>query len=88
MQRSDIEKEHFYQSVDLVVNSNKSDKLIVLGDFNARVGCDSELWPDVLGKHCTGKMNSNGLSLLEFCSRNHFSVMGSMFQSPNRLKCT
>ena len=33
-------------------------------------------------------MNSNGLILLEFCSRNHFFVMGSMFQLPDRLKCT
>ena len=75
MQRSDNEKEIFYQSLDLVVNSNKNDKTILLGDFNARVGCDNELWPDDLGKHGTGKMNSNGLTLLEFCSRNHFFVM-------------
>ena len=58
MQRSDIKKEHFYHSLDLVVNSNKSDKLIVLGDFNACAGCDSELWSDVLGKHGTGKMKT------------------------------
>ena len=88
MQRPDNKKEHFYESLNQVVNSNKHDKLIVLGDLNARVGCDWELWPDVLGKHSTGKMNSNGLILLEFCSQNHFSVMGSIFQLPNRLKCT
>ena len=58
MQRSDIKKEHFYQSLDLVVNSNKSDKLIVLGDFNSHVGCNSELGPDVFGKHGTGKMKT------------------------------
>ena len=58
MQRSDIKKEHFYQSLNLVVNSNKSDKLIVLGDFNSHVGCNSELGPDVLGKHGTGKMKT------------------------------
>ena len=81
----DNEKEHFYESLNQVVNSNK---LIVLGDLNARVGCDWELWPDVLGKHGTGKMNSKGLILFEFCSQNHFSVMGSIFQLPNRLKCT
>ena len=88
MQRTDNEKEHFYESLNQVVNSNKSDKLIILGDLNARVGSDWELWPDVLGKHGTGKMNSNGFILLEFCAQNHFSIMGSMFQLPNRLKCT
>ena len=88
MQRPDNEKEHFYESLNEVVNSNRNDKLIVPGDLNARVGSDWELWPYVLGKHGTGKMNSNGLILLEFCSQNHFSIMGSMFQLPNRLKCT
>ena len=45
MQCPDNEKEHFYESLNQVVNSNKHDKSIVLGDLNARVGCDWE--PDV-----------------------------------------
>ena len=75
MQRSDIEKELFYQSLDLVVNSNKSDKLIVLGDFNSHVGCNSELGPDVLGKHSTG--NENGTVTMD-CGISYLSTVGKL----------
>lgn len=88
MQRSNEEKEHFYESLNTVVNANKQDQIIVLGDFNARVGCDWELWPNVLGKHGIGKMNSSGLILLEFCTQNRFTVMGSKFQLRNQFKST
>ena len=40
MQRSDEEKEHFYESLNAVVNTDKQEKIIVLGDLNARVGSD------------------------------------------------
>ena len=42
-------------------------KLIILGDFNPRVGRDWEMW-DSLGRHGIGKISSNGLRLLELCS--------------------
>ena len=88
MQRSDEEKEHFYESLNAVVNTDKQDRIIVLGDLNARVGSDWELWPYVLCKHGIGKMNSNGLMLLEFCTQNHLTVMGSFFQLRAQLKST
>ena len=88
MQRPQEEKELFYSQLNSVVNSTKDDHLIFLGDFNARVGSDHELWPGVLGRHGVGRMNSNGLMLLNFCTENEFSVMGSMFQLPNSLKVT
>ena len=71
-----------------VVNIDKQDRIIVLGDLNARVGSDWELWPYVLDKHRIGKMNSNGLMLLEFCTQNHLTVMGSFFQLRAQLKST
>lgn len=46
------------------------------------------MWPSVIGKHGTGKMNSNGLMLLEFCTRFDLSIMGTMFQLKNHLKNT
>ena len=43
MQRSDEEKEHFYGSLN-AVNTDKQERITVLGDLNARVGSDWELW--------------------------------------------
>ena len=69
MQRTQEEKERFYENLGECVDDAKNDSIIILGDLNARVGKDWLLWLSVLGKHGVGNMNSNGLMLLEFCSR-------------------
>lgn len=66
----------------------KDDNSILLGNFNAHVGRDWKSWPSVIGKHGVGKMNSNRLMLLEFCTRFQLSSMGTMFQQRNSLKNT
>ena len=55
------DKDKFYEALDTVVSKIPTTELIlILGDFNMRVGADHELWPDVLGHHGIGKMNENG----------------------------
>ena len=75
MTYSDEEKEQFYlelsNTLDLVP---KSDKLLILGDFNARVGNSCNTWPNVMGRHGIGKMNSNGLLLLSFCAEKGLTI--------------
>ena len=45
-------KEQFYADLDVLLRSTPaSDKVLVLGDFNARVGKDSDQWKGVIGKH-------------------------------------
>ncbi|VDL90899.1 unnamed protein product [Schistocephalus solidus] len=52
MTNSDAAKEKFYEDLHaLLVTVSKSDKLIVLGGFNARVGTDHDVWQKVLGPH-------------------------------------
>ena len=40
-----------------------TDKLIILGDFNAMVSTDNTSLEGVLGPECIGSCNSNGLML-------------------------
>ena len=54
----------------LIKVASPSDKLIILGDFNSRVGKVSDDWKSVLGSHGTGNLNSNSLLLLSKCA-NH-----------------
>ncbi|KAI8441140.1 hypothetical protein MSG28_009390, partial [Choristoneura fumiferana] len=66
----DVDKEVFYQDLRRVlVCVPKHDKIVLLGDFNARVGAEHELWNGVLGKHGIGGCNDNGLRLLSLSMR-------------------
>ena len=59
------EKDVFYsQLTRAVATVPHSHKLFVLGDFNARVGRDHELWTKVMGSHGVRNGNSSGSMLL------------------------
>ena len=62
------------------------DKVVVLGDFNARVGTDSETWKDVIGKDGVGKVNANGLMLLTKCAELGLVITNTLFRQNNRRK--
>ena len=42
----------------------KEEKLLVMGDFNARVGRQRDIW-NVFGRYGIDNVNSNGLNLLQ-----------------------
>jgi hypothetical protein len=70
MTYTDEEKEAHYQQLSTLVEEvPDSDKLIILGDFNARVGTDDHVYSSVLGKFGKGQKNSNGQLLLNFCAQ-------------------
>ncbi|VDL90657.1 unnamed protein product [Schistocephalus solidus] len=65
MTSSDAAKDKFYEDLHaLLANVPKEDKLIVIGDFNARVGTDHAAWQGVLDPHGLGSSNDNGLLFL------------------------
>jgi hypothetical protein len=77
----------FYEELDSVISSvPKPEKLIILGDFNARVGTDHKIWDEILGVHGVGKCNSNGLLLLRLCAAHDLTITNTMFRLPTRNK--
>ncbi|CAH2045036.1 unnamed protein product, partial [Iphiclides podalirius] len=71
-------KDQFYDQLDETVRGvHSTDRLYILGDFNARVGQDTTAWP---GAHGVGKQNENGQRLLEFCSKHQLCVTNTFFK--------
>ena len=59
-----------------------SDMLLLLGDFNARVGSSTagdNLWRGVRGKHGMGTCNEAGKKFLEFSAVNNVTIMNTWF---------
>ncbi|VDL94291.1 unnamed protein product [Schistocephalus solidus] len=89
MTSSDAAKDKFYEDLHaLLATVSKGDKLIVLGDFNARVGTDHAAWQGVLGPHGLGSCNDNGLLLLRTCAEHRLLLTNTFFRLPTREKAT
>jgi exonuclease III len=89
MTNLDETKDKFYEDLELIISQvPRKDKLIIMGDFNARVGTDHQTWEGVLGKHGIGKCNSNGLLLLRKCTEHNLTITNTLFRLPCKYKTT
>jgi len=67
------------QTIDKVSNS---DNLMLMGDFNAKVGEEKEM--DTTGKWGLGQRNERGQMLIDFCQNNNLAIANTMFEQPRR----
>ena len=87
MTNRDESKDKFYEDLETTIaRVPPAEKLIILGDFNARVGADRQKWEGVIGMQGIGKCNSNGLLLLNLCSTHELTITNTLFRLPNRNK--
>lgn len=83
----EMEIDEFYDQLrSVILKVSHSDKLVLMGDFNARVGTDNETLSGVLGSQGLGKMNANGLRLLSLCKEFDLSITNTYFQQHNNHK--
>ncbi|BHF72843.1 hypothetical protein SprV_0401591400 [Sparganum proliferum] len=88
MTSPDAERNKFYEDLHaLLAIAPKADKLIVLGDFSARVSTDHATWRGVLGPHGLNSSNYNNLPLLRTCAE-HRLILTNTFCLPMRKKAT
>ncbi|BHF75263.1 hypothetical protein SprV_0501835900 [Sparganum proliferum] len=89
MTSPDAARDKFYEDLHaLLATASKADKLIVLGDFNARVGTDHAAWREVLGPHALRGSSNNGLLLLCTCAEHRLILTNTFFCLPEREKAT
>ena len=89
LSQSDTVKEQFYESLNRTLSDiPPSHKILLLGDFNARVGTEHDVWEGILGKHGIGAVNSNGTALLSLCSQKELVITNTLFQQGERFIST
>ena len=79
----EAEVERFYEDLqDLLELIPKKDVLVIIGDWNAKVG--SQETPGVTGKFGLGVWNEAGQRLIEFCQENALVITNTLFQQHKR----
>jgi len=79
----DEEVEEFYEDVESTLSQSKSgDVIIVMGDFNAKVG--SMIKSSSAGKYGLGDINERGERLVEFCEKMDLSIANTLFKQHKR----
>ena len=69
MTNPDEVKDKFQDDLDSVISATpRTNKLIFIGDFSARVGTDPQTGEGVIGNEGEGKCNSNGHLIIRKCA--------------------
>ena len=85
----DEAKQLFYDLLQKTISeAPKNDMLIMMGDFNAKVGSDNDAIENVMGRHGVGEINQNGELLVELCGLNELRIGGTLFQHKECHKVT
>ncbi len=58
----------------------KRDLLFIAGDFNAKTGSGVTDYPENIGKHGKGIINSSGKQLLETCKLHNLILGNTIFE--------
>ena len=82
------DQEQFYEDLQRAINkAPKRSTMVVLGDFNAKIGkCPSQL--PTVGQYGLGERNDAGDTLFSFCEANSLSIVNTLFKQPARRQYT
>ena len=65
---------------DALLRVSATESTVLMGDFNAHVGTDTDTGKGVIGKHGVTELNENGRYLLQLCCSNGLRLMNIFFQ--------
>ena len=88
-EREEEEKDHFYEELlQTIYGCKRNDIVVVMGDFNAKVGGDNGGYESCIGRHGMGNKNDNGERLCDFSVSNGLVITGTLFQHKDIHKAT
>ncbi|XP_039291025.1 craniofacial development protein 2-like [Nilaparvata lugens] len=75
------EKDEFWMQLEReTIEAEESRKLVVIGDFNGRIGMDEQVGNGCMGKYgCEVIKNNNGQRLIEYASQHNFLIGNTWF---------
>ena len=86
---SDEDKEDFYRRLLAIVhNRPRRNVIIVMGDFNAKIGNDNKGYEEVMRQQGLGEMNHNGERFADLCATGNLVIGGSFFHHRRVHKAT
>ena len=85
----DEKKDEFYLQLQAIVEkASTKDMVMMMGDFNAKIGSDNNGYEDTMGTHGLGVMNDNGGLFADLCANNQLVIGGSIFPHKRIHKAT
>lgn len=83
------EKENFYNRLSTIIQDRpKRNIIIVMGDFNAKIGSDNRGYEEIMGQQGLGEMNENGERFADLCAASNLVIGGSVFHHRRIHKAT
>ncbi|KAK9752158.1 Endonuclease-reverse transcriptase [Popillia japonica] len=76
--------EEFYEQLQMLIDKKKegNNRIIILGDWNARVGNDKSLGLESMRQHGEEIINRNGRKMIEFCIINDLIIGNTFWDQP------
>ena len=65
---------------DALFRVSPAESTVLMGDFNAHVGTDTDTWKGVIGKYGVTGPGENGMYLLQLSCSNRLLIMNNFFQ--------
>ncbi|EDO46312.1 predicted protein, partial [Nematostella vectensis] len=83
------EKDNFYNRLTTIIQDRPTRNIIiVMGDFNAKIGGDNRGYEEIMGQQGLGKMNDNGERFADLCAASNLVIGGSVFHHRRIHKAT
>uniref|UniRef100_A0A8C4XXD4 Endonuclease/exonuclease/phosphatase domain-containing protein n=1 Tax=Gopherus evgoodei TaxID=1825980 RepID=A0A8C4XXD4_9SAUR len=73
------DKDYFYNRLQKILEILPDKDIILMGDFNTKIGPDNTGYKQVMGTHTLGEMSENGERFVDLCALNNLVIEGSIF---------